>query len=247
MSERAATGEAGLRTTSSSTPSGRLAYDDQTSYALAILHDLVPADTAAGGKRLLQGDHRSRRRPHRHRLHRHAGAPAGAVEDRRAELAAAVFLQEEVPGWLYQVKNGATTIWERWDAIQADGSIFEPAMNSYNHYAYGAVCQWLFEAVAGFRPDRGRAGLPAHRLRADDHSRTVAGRSASRLRGRPHRGRLDGRWRQGDLRHRRAQPARAARWCSTRPTRMPSSTAHRSPRPAADRSRAARSRRDATR
>ena len=74
-------------------------------------------------------------------------------------LAAAVFLQEEVPGWLYQVKNGATTIWERWDAIRADGSTFEPAMNSYNHYAYGAVCQWLFEAVAGFRPDEADPGF----------------------------------------------------------------------------------------
>ena len=74
-------------------------------------------------------------------------------------LAAAVFLQEEVPGWLYQVKNGATTIWERWDAIQADGTAFEPAMNSYNHYAYGAVCQWLFEAVAGFRPDEADPGF----------------------------------------------------------------------------------------
>ena len=57
-----------------------------------------------------------------------------------------MFLQDEVPGWLYQVENGATTIWERWDAIRADGTIFDPAMNSYNHYAYGAVCQWLFEA-----------------------------------------------------------------------------------------------------
>lgn len=68
-------------------------------------------------------------------------------------LASEVFLQEEVPGWLYQVKMGATTIWERWDAIQADGSIYNPQMNSYNHYAYGAVCQWLLEGVAGFRPD----------------------------------------------------------------------------------------------
>ena len=75
------------------------------------------------------------------------------------DLAAAVFLQEEVPGWLAQVKRGATTIWERWDAIREDGSIFEPKMNSYNHYAYGAVCQWLFESVAGFRPDPGVPGF----------------------------------------------------------------------------------------
>ncbi len=70
-----------------------------------------------------------------------------------------MFLQEEVPGWLAQVKRGATTIWERWDGIRADGSIFEPQMNSYNHYAYGAVCQWLFESVAGFRPDAEHPGF----------------------------------------------------------------------------------------
>jgi alpha-L-rhamnosidase len=70
-----------------------------------------------------------------------------------------VFLQEEVPGWLYQVKQGATTIWERWDAIQPDGSTHPEGMNSYNHYAYGAVCQWLFEAVAGFRPDPEQPGF----------------------------------------------------------------------------------------
>jgi alpha-L-rhamnosidase len=75
------------------------------------------------------------------------------------DMAASLFLQEEVPGWLAQVKRGATTIWERWDGIKADGSIFEPTMNSYNHYAYGAVCQWLFEAVAGFRPDPEKPGF----------------------------------------------------------------------------------------
>jgi alpha-L-rhamnosidase len=57
------------------------------------------------------------------------------------------------------VKNGATTIWERWDAILENGLPFDPAMNSYNHYAYGAVCQWLLEAVAGFRPDAEAPGF----------------------------------------------------------------------------------------
>ena len=46
-----------------------------------------------------------------------------------------------------------------WPSIRADGSAFEPAMNSYNHYAYGAVCQWLFEAVAGIRPDEADPGF----------------------------------------------------------------------------------------
>ena len=48
---------------------------------------------------------------------------------------------------------GATTIWERWNALNEDGVAFGSADELYNHYAYGAVCQWLLEAVAGFRPD----------------------------------------------------------------------------------------------
>ena len=84
------------------------------------------------------------------------GTPAllpALVKIGEPDLAAAVFLQEGLPGWLFQVKMGATTIWERWNALDENGKSFDPQMNSYNHYAYGAVCQWLFEGVAGFRPD----------------------------------------------------------------------------------------------
>ena len=64
--------------TSSSRRRAVCVYDDQTSYALAILHDLIPPELLPAASRLLQGDHRPRRRPHRHRLHRHARASAGA-------------------------------------------------------------------------------------------------------------------------------------------------------------------------
>jgi len=135
------------------TPSGRLAYDDQTSYALAFLHDLIPEDKRAAAK----GYFRNAIARTDGRIGTgFIGTPAllpALVKIGEWGLAAEVFLQEEVPGWLYQVKMGATTIWERWDAIQPDGTLYNPQMNSYNHYAYGAVCQWLFEAVAGFRPD----------------------------------------------------------------------------------------------
>lgn len=135
------------------TPSGRLAYDDQTSYALAFLNDLIPVDRREAAKgyfrnAIARADGRIGTG--------FIGTPAllpALVKIGEVGLAAAVFLQEEVPGWLYQVKMGATTIWERWDAIQPDGTIYNPQMNSYNHHAYGAVCQWLLEAVAGFRPD----------------------------------------------------------------------------------------------
>ncbi|MGA1166655.1 MAG: alpha-L-rhamnosidase C-terminal domain-containing protein, partial [bacterium] len=75
------------------------------------------------------------------------------------DLAEKVFLNRDVPGWLYQVERGATTIWERWDAMAPDGTIYSPEMNSYNHYAYGAVCQWLFEQVAGISPTAEKPGF----------------------------------------------------------------------------------------
>ncbi|WP_298196309.1 alpha-L-rhamnosidase [Novosphingobium sp.] len=77
------------------------------------------------------------------------------------EAAFQLLLNEEAPGWLYQVKHGATTMWERWDAILPDGSInsgdmaIEDAANmiSFNHYAYGAVGAWLYRSLAGIAPD----------------------------------------------------------------------------------------------
>jgi alpha-L-rhamnosidase len=135
------------------TGSGRIGYDDQSSYALAFLHDLIPAEHVEAAKGYFKA---TIARAHGRIGTGFIGTPAllpALVKIGEPDLAASVFLQEEVPGWLAQVKRGATTIWERWDAIKADGSIFEPQMNSYNHYAYGAVCQWLFESVAGFRPD----------------------------------------------------------------------------------------------
>ena len=141
------------------TPSGRLAYDDQTSYALAFLHDLIPDDKQAAAKAYFKATiARADGRIGTGFIGTPALLPA-LLKIGEPELAGAVFLQEGVPGWLYQVKNGATTIWERWDAIQADGSVFDPSMNSYNHYAYGAVCQWLFEEVAGLRPDEDEPGF----------------------------------------------------------------------------------------
>jgi alpha-L-rhamnosidase len=141
------------------TPSGRIAHNDQTSYALAFLYGLVPAR------------HHDAARAHFARIVEDAdykigtgfiGTPALLPALSMLGLhdhAAKVFLNEDVPGWLFQVKMGATTIWERWDALAPDGSIFDPSMNSYNHYAYGAVCQWLFETVAGIGIDPDHPGF----------------------------------------------------------------------------------------
>lgn len=68
------------------------------------------------------------------------------------ELAYSLLLQEAFPSWLYAVNRGATTVWEHWDGIRPDGSLWDPRMNSFNHYAYGCVSDWLFSVAAGIRP-----------------------------------------------------------------------------------------------
>ncbi|KAA9008866.1 alpha-L-rhamnosidase [Histidinibacterium aquaticum] len=146
------------------TATGRLAHNDQTSYALAFLYDLVPAE------------HHDAARAYFRRVIEDAdytigtgfiGTPAllpALCKLGMTDLAEKVFLNRKVPGWLFQVERGATTIWERWDAIGEDGTIYEPSMNSYNHYAYGAVCQFLFEDVAGVQPVAEAPGFDRVRL-----------------------------------------------------------------------------------
>ena len=133
-------------------PSGRIAHNDQTSWSLAFLYGLVPPETYDASKAYFR------------RVVEEAdgligtgfiGTPAilpALTMHGMADLAEKLLLNRKVPGWLYQVDRGATTIWERWDALGEDGTIYDPDMNSYNHYAYGAVCQWLFEGVAGVAP-----------------------------------------------------------------------------------------------
>ncbi|HSB95685.1 MAG TPA: glycoside hydrolase family 78 protein [Spongiibacteraceae bacterium] len=64
----------------------------------------------------------------------------------------AVLQQESFPSWLYPITKGATTIWERWGGIQPDGSFGDDGMNSFNHYAYGAVGEWMYGTIGGIRP-----------------------------------------------------------------------------------------------
>ncbi len=63
-----------------------------------------------------------------------------------------LFLREEYPGWLYEVKMGATTVWERWNSMLPDGRVSDTGMNSFNHYAYGSVMEWFCRDVAGIAP-----------------------------------------------------------------------------------------------
>ena len=67
----------------------------------------------------------------------------------RADLAYKLLLKTDFPSWLFPVTRGATTMWERWDGMKQDGSFATPEMNSFNHYAYGSVGDWLYSTVAG--------------------------------------------------------------------------------------------------
>ena len=69
-----------------------------------------------------------------------------------------LLLQTDCPSWLYAVQKGATTIWETWDGIRADGTVHD----SLNHYSYGAVCGWLFDGVCGIRLEAGRLTIWPH-------------------------------------------------------------------------------------
>ncbi len=69
-----------------------------------------------------------------------------------ADLAWSLLLRKEYPGWLYSVSKGATTVWEHWDGIKPDGTFWDDDMNSYNHYAYGSVADWVFGVACGIQP-----------------------------------------------------------------------------------------------
>ena len=75
-----------------------------------------------------------------------------------------LMLKKDYPGWLYQVLQGATTVWEHWDGRRPDGTMWSAGMNSFNHYAYGAVGAWLYGECAGIGQQPGTAGFCAARL-----------------------------------------------------------------------------------
>lgn len=134
-------------------PSGRVLSDCQTVYALALCWDLITDASArrAAGERLVElvtkADHRVATGFVGTPLILDALCIAG-----RPDVAYRMLLQTAMPSWLYAVTMGATTIWERWDSMLPDGSVNAGTMTSFNHYAYGAVADWLHRRVGGLAP-----------------------------------------------------------------------------------------------
>ena len=84
---------------------------------------------------------------------------ATLTENDMEDIAYELLFQRKNPSWLYSVDNGATTIWERWNSYMVDQGMGPQGMNSFNHYAYGCVCEWIWETAAGIASDTASPGF----------------------------------------------------------------------------------------
>jgi alpha-L-rhamnosidase len=87
------------------------------------------------------------------------------------DMAYTLLFQKEFPSWLYCVRKGATTVWEHWDGLKPDGSMWSSDMNSFNHYAYGAVASWLYGTVTGIKPDESKPGYENIKIKPQPDAR----------------------------------------------------------------------------
>jgi alpha-L-rhamnosidase len=139
------------------TSTGRLAGDSQTAYVIALHFNLMPKKLrAAAGENLIR------------KIRQKKGISTGFLgtprllfalkETGHLDAAYKLLLNEDFPSWGYQVKQGATTMWERWDGWHHLRGFQNAGMNSFNHYAYGAVGEWLYQVVAGIDIDSSAPG-----------------------------------------------------------------------------------------
>jgi alpha-L-rhamnosidase len=136
---------------------GIIKSDTQTAYILALQFDLLPEKLrAAAAKRLVDDVERNG-----HLTTGFVGVglicPA-LTQIGRADLAWRLVLTNTYPSWLFSVKNGATTIWERWDGWTPERGFQDSAMNSFNHYSLGSVGAWLYSGAAGIQLDESNPG-----------------------------------------------------------------------------------------
>lgn len=146
------------------TPAGEIVGQTQTAYLLALAFDLIPEalrpkvfdalvrDITARGTHLSTG---------------FVGTPLITkvlADGGRLDLAYALLNQTTFPGWLFPITHGATTMWERWDGWTPDKGFNDSGMNSYNHYAYGAVGEWMYATIAGIDLDPEAPGYAKIRI-----------------------------------------------------------------------------------
>ena len=133
------------------TKTGRLVSETQTAMTLALHFNLIEEKFREGVAARLENNIAAHKT---HLTTGFIGTPylcLALSDSGRHAVAGKLLLQEDNPGWLYEVKMGATTIWERWNSIMPDGS-FNPAnMNSLNHYAYGSIGYWIYTRLCGLQ------------------------------------------------------------------------------------------------
>ncbi|MFC0877308.1 family 78 glycoside hydrolase catalytic domain [Saccharicrinis sp. FJH2] len=139
------------------TQTGRLTSNTQTAYALALAFGLIPDELKEHAAKRLVDDVNH----FGHLTTGFLGTPLlcqALTDSGYPDIAYKLLFNKKYPSWLYPVTQGATTIWERWDGIKPDGSFQNVGMNSFNHYAYGAVGDWLYSYVAGITQDEETPG-----------------------------------------------------------------------------------------
>ncbi|MFE4368072.1 family 78 glycoside hydrolase catalytic domain [Streptomyces sp. NPDC056835] len=169
-------------------PTVRIAGDTQTGYLVALAFGLLPEDaTGPAARRLAEliesAEHIESAGPVL-RTGFLGVALAAPVLDAygRADLAHALLRRTDVPSWLFPLRHGATTIWERWDGWTPDKGFRAPSMNSFNHYALGSIGEWLYRGVAGLdqSPDSTGYRRLLIRPRPGELSHTSAGYESAR-------------------------------------------------------------------
>ncbi len=145
-------------------PGGRVAENTQTAYAMSLNFGLVaPSDVAGDAQRLADNI-----RAHGGHLSTgFLGTPEltqALSRNGHLDDAYRLLLQRGYPSWLYPITRGATTMWERWDGIRPDSSFEEPSMNSFNHYAFGAVGDWMYRVIGGINLDPAAPGYKHARI-----------------------------------------------------------------------------------
>ena len=133
-------------------PNGRLTVQTQTGLVLALYTEVLPESMM---KQLVRDLVKLIKESNYHLTTGFIGTPYICLVLSKygySEIAYRLLLNEDLPSWLYQIKMGATTIWERWNSITEDGKMNPKGMNSLNHYAYGAIVEWLFKCMLGIQP-----------------------------------------------------------------------------------------------
>ena len=143
---------------------GSMTADTQTAHIIALHFGLVPEQwrekTAAHLVELLQKEGG-------HLVTGFVGTPYftyALSENGYLREAYDLLLRDDFPSWLYQVKMGATTVWEHWDGIKPDGSMWSADMNSFNHYSYGSIGKWIFSFAGGIDTDEACPGYRCVRI-----------------------------------------------------------------------------------